>query len=49
MEKQSKLVNFKMNENDLKVFTDYADKNDLNKSAFIRRAIKNMMEQDNKK
>ncbi|MGG1400576.1 hypothetical protein ABE288_22540 [Bacillus salipaludis] len=41
--KQSKLVNFKMKEDEFKVFTDYADKNDVNKSAFIRRAIKELL------
>jgi hypothetical protein len=40
---QSKTISFKMKEDDIKSFVDYLDKNDINKSAFIRRAIKELL------
>ncbi|MDQ0975863.1 putative DNA binding CopG/RHH family protein [Neobacillus niacini] len=44
MTNKNKSITIRMPEEEIKVFIDYADKNDLNKSAFIRRAIKELLE-----
>jgi hypothetical protein len=40
----TKTFSFKLNKEDAKTFVNHIDKNDLNASAFIRRAVKEQLE-----